>query len=107
MSGFNQLTDAESEALALLAEECAETIQIIGKILRHGIDSCHPETDECNRDLLEGELGDVRAAESIVIRVFGLSSSGIADYKRDKLGRVGRYLHHVDLLVVAARSGRL
>jgi hypothetical protein len=36
---FNQLTDAEAERLALLAEECGEVVQVIGKILRHGYES--------------------------------------------------------------------
>ena len=33
---FNNLTPGEAERLAILAEECGEVIQIIGKILRHG-----------------------------------------------------------------------
>lgn len=33
---FNGLSPAEVERLALLAEECGEVIQTVGKILRHG-----------------------------------------------------------------------
>lgn len=40
---FNGLTPAEAERLAMLSEECGEVIQIIGKILRHGYDSYHPD----------------------------------------------------------------
>ena len=36
MNNFNQLTPAETERLAILAEECGEVIQAVGKILRHG-----------------------------------------------------------------------
>jgi len=48
----------------LLAEECGEVIQVIGKILRHGYDSTHPNDPEgdTNRALLENELGDLNAA---------------------------------------------
>ncbi len=40
---FNRLTPAEAERLAMLAEEAAEVIQIVGKILRHGYASYHPD----------------------------------------------------------------
>lgn len=33
---FNNLTPGEAERLAMLAEECGEVIQAVGKILRHG-----------------------------------------------------------------------
>jgi len=39
---FNDLSPAQTEALAVLAEECAEVIQVVGKILRHGLSSKHP-----------------------------------------------------------------
>jgi hypothetical protein len=59
---FNNLTPAEAERLAMLAEECAEVIQIVGKILRHGYDSYHPKDPSMdNRDLLAKELADLDA----------------------------------------------
>lgn len=63
---FNQLTPAQAERLAILAEECGEVIQIIGKILRHGLDSCHPVTRETNRSALLREITDVKAAMVII-----------------------------------------
>lgn len=63
---FNQLTPAQAERLAILAEECAEAIQIIGKILRHGLDSRHPVTQEGNASALLRELTDVKAAMVMV-----------------------------------------
>jgi hypothetical protein len=58
----NQLTAAEAERLAMLAEECAEVIQVIGKILRHGYDSYHPDNSTVsNRDLLAKEATQVVA----------------------------------------------
>ncbi|HRP26375.1 hypothetical protein [Thauera sp.] len=57
---MNKLTDAEAERLAMLAEEAAEVVQIVGKILRHGYDSYHPlQPDVLNRELLDDELRDL------------------------------------------------
>lgn len=43
MSDFtNNLTAAEQERLAILAEEMGEALQIIGKIIRHGYESYNP-----------------------------------------------------------------
>lgn len=67
MISFNRLTSAEAERLAILAEECGEVVQAIGKILRHGYASCHPDqnnSDRDNRADLEKECGDVRCAIS-------------------------------------------
>lgn len=49
---------------ALLAEECSEVIQIVGKALRFGWENYHPEdaTKETNLSLLNKEVGDVQAA---------------------------------------------
>lgn len=59
----NGLSPAQTERLAILAEECGEVIQLVGKILRFGLDSHHPADPETkNRDLLVSELTDVEAA---------------------------------------------
>lgn len=63
---FNNLTPAQAERLAILAEECAEVIQIVGKILRHGMESFHPVTLESNRAALLREITDVKAAMVII-----------------------------------------
>lgn len=64
MTHFNQLTPAQAEVLALLAEEAGELIQAIGKILRHGLESTHPANPggPTNADALVRELGDVHHA---------------------------------------------
>ena len=62
MDHFNKLTPAEAERLAMLAEECGEVIQVVGKILRHGYDSYHPDDPiTTNRQLLQSELLEVVA----------------------------------------------
>lgn len=98
-ANFNRLTPKETEALALLAEECAEVVQIVGKILRHGLDSWHPDTGQGNRALLAKEIGDVRAAMIIAFDE-GVADRVLAnDAMVNKLKRVGMYLHHVKVRV--------
>lgn len=58
---FNGLTPAETERLAMLAEEAGEIIQMVGKIIRHGYESYHPDDKDqiTNRVLLRGEINDL------------------------------------------------
>lgn len=55
------MTEAERERLAMLSEEAGEIVQMIGKILRHGYESYHPDDleRETNRELLIKELNDL------------------------------------------------
>ena len=65
---FNGLTPAEAERLAMLAEEeAAEVIQVVGKILRHGYASYHPNKPSLtNRVLLMNELADLNAVQLLM-----------------------------------------
>ena len=54
---FNGLTEAEAELLAILSEECGEVVQMVGKVLRHGLESDYKAKGK-NRDLLQQEIGD-------------------------------------------------
>lgn len=96
MSHYNKLTPAEAERLALLAEECAEVIQVVGKILRHGYESYNPNDPRelTNRTLLADELGHVDAAVTKMHKAGDLAREDIAISAIHKLERVGRYLHH-------------
>ena len=93
---FNKLTLAEAERLAMLAEECAEVIAIIGKILRHGYDSYHPDAPAItNRDMLADELADVHAVTR------AMKWEELRDYTcEDTIGsrwkKKLRYSHHQD-----------
>ena len=64
---FNKLTPAQAERLAMLAEECGEVIQAVGKILRHGFESRHPNGGETNKDALLRELGDLSCLSTVVL----------------------------------------
>jgi NTP pyrophosphatase (non-canonical NTP hydrolase) len=91
---FNKLTPAEAERLALLSEECGELVQAIGKILRHGYESCHPETMIRNRVALEHEMGDVRAAMIILCEAGDTDKYAVHMNADKKLKFVRPYLHH-------------
>lgn len=91
---FNQLTPAEAERLALLLEELGEAQQAIGKILRHGYESTHPDGGPTNREALERECGDVRHAMLRLCDAGDLSMRAIHDRADAKAAQVVRYLHH-------------
>ena len=95
MEHFNQLSPAEAERLALLAEECSEVVQVIGKILRHGYESHHPaEGSPTNRRLLEEELGHVRFAVALMSQSLDVAESQIAGFTDEKRRSCSAYLHH-------------
>lgn len=92
---FNQLTPAEAERLAMLAVECGEIIQIVGKTLRHGYGSYHPDRPEItNRTLLERELTDLRAVLSLMADDFG--SDPFGEPLQSAVTRKLRHAHHQD-----------
>jgi len=91
---FNNLTPAEAERLALLAEECGELVQAVTKILRHGYESHHPVSHANNRETLHREMGDVRAAMLILCEAGDTEKKIIHEYADAKLKKVGKFLHH-------------
>lgn len=59
---MNNLTKAEIERYAIMAEELAEAQQIVGKILRFGREATHPnDPSRPNHVRLAEELGHVEA----------------------------------------------
>jgi hypothetical protein len=98
---FNKLPPNQAERLFLLCEELGEAQKIIGKILRHGYQSYHPEDLKriTNRHLLEKEMGHILAALHLLtmgdfIAPADLNSKRIENHKIDKLSNVIKYLHH-------------
>ena len=92
----NGLSDAQAERLALLSEEMGEAVQAVGKILRHGYASVHPDAPEVgnNRVRLVHELGDVLAAIQLMKDAGDLDVGELELAKLNKLRRMGRHLHH-------------
>lgn len=69
VANFNKLSPAETEALAILLEECSEIVQVCGKILRHGLDSDNNGGLEMtNREHLCKEIADVEIAVMILVK---------------------------------------
>lgn len=83
----------QDERFALLAEECAETIQALTKTLRHGYQSYNPFTGEYNSAILHREVGDVLAAIEILIEAGDLDRGTLDNAKWNKLTHIGRWLH--------------
>ena len=67
-------------------------------ILRNGYESCHPEDNVTNRELLQREVGDVMASLELMADTVGeakdLDMEAVEFHKRAKLERVQKYLHH-------------
>lgn len=94
MRDIPNLSLAETERLALLAEELCEAGQVIGKILRHGYESTHPDGGPTNRQLLEDELGHVEMSVDLLRNYGDIDARRIDSAYDDKLARVGRWMHH-------------
>ncbi|HTG26079.1 MAG TPA: hypothetical protein VK681_39140 [Reyranella sp.] len=95
---FNGLSPQDAEILALIAEECAEVIQAVTKIQRHGLESRNPLDPEAgdNRRFLAKEVGHLRHA---LKRAWGagILNDELADEFEDaKAKTIGRWLHHAD-----------
>lgn len=95
---FNNLSPEQAEALALLAEECAEVIQAITKIQRHGLWSEHPESGEPNQHTLKREIGDLMAALRICEVQRLIEWGSVVGARDKKLMKVTRYLHHAKVV---------
>lgn len=92
---FNGLSPADAEALTLISEECAEVIQAIAKIQRHGLWSQHPESRIPNYRTLQREVGDLLAALRVG-EVQNLIDWGNVIQARDAklFKKLPKYLHH-------------
>ncbi len=86
---YNNLTPAEAERLAILAEECGEVIQAVGKILRHGWGG---QVD--NRTNLEKEIGDIVYITDLMSRHNDIYIPRVGSYASEKAVRIQQYLHH-------------
>jgi hypothetical protein len=95
---FNELTPGENERLSLLMEECGETIQIIGKIMRHGYERHNPfDPDKTtNRVLLNREIGHIYYALQLLLANRDIDLVAIQESECEKKHSIDPYLHHQD-----------
>lgn len=90
----NTITPPAIERLAWASEELAEAMHMIGKSLRHGLDSSHPDyQNELNRDLLAREMGHVLAAFDLLMDADVLHHN-VELSRITKRKHVRQYLHH-------------
>jgi len=87
---------AQHERLAVLAEELGEVQQVIGKILRHGMDSFNPldDSEETNRTKLEKELADVNLIVLHMISQGDVNEDHINWNTHNKVEKINKWLHH-------------
>lgn len=97
---YNRLEPEVAELLAVLAEECGEVVQRVGKILRHGVQSVSPYSGVSNKSSLEDELTDILAAVDLLSRLGVIDWMRINDSLPGKFERLSRpgMLHHSTLL---------
>lgn len=93
---FNKLGRAEDERLALLSEECAEVIEAVSKIQRHGYESVNPLDPlmGTNRHQLIAEIGHVLATVHLMLQADDLVAGMVTAHANDKLNRLRRWMHH-------------
>jgi len=93
---FNGLTPAEAERLAMLAEEAAEVVLIVGKILRHGYESYHPDDPTTtNRELLRQEITDFMGVKWAMVGYDDIDTTTHEQVKAAWEKKL-RYAHHQD-----------
>lgn len=92
---FNQLSPAQAELLACVGEESGEISQVVGKILRHGYESHHPDFPlTTNRELLQKELGDLLAIQERLVQAGELDVLAIRRHADAKHKNLPNWLHH-------------
>lgn len=92
---FNQFNDINKN-LEILAEECAEVIQIKSKIIRFGMDDVHPNRGKSNREALEQELGDVLSMIDILIDNGVLDKENIRKAKHRKTEKLKEWYTQIN-----------
>lgn len=93
--GFDmtELTAVEMDLLAGAGEECGEVMQVIGKILRHGLESYKP-TDPMkitNRQKLTEELADISCLIDMLAENGVIDQTWWVHYKANKRERFLNY----------------
>lgn len=99
---MNGLSPVERELLTMLAEEAAEVVQAVTKILRHGPDSYNPDTEvrTLNRSELRKEIVDVLAVVQIMREAYhkpllqGIAAPPSATELGETMRRKQRYMYN-------------
>jgi NTP pyrophosphatase (non-canonical NTP hydrolase) len=84
----NGLSAAQEEMFQLMEEECAELIQAVSKVRRHGLSSVNRDGTAFNRDDLLEEASDVLACLALLTHNGLLDREKMNDMARIKLNRI-------------------
>lgn len=97
MKNVNKLSNVELERIGIIVEELGETCQVLGKIIRHGLESKNPiiENSLTNRQLLEKEIGDVYNAVDMMAEENMVSKEKILKNADIKSASIEMWLHYI------------
>lgn len=90
----NEIDPKDREALLILAEECAEVVQAVSKIMRFGINNTW--NGKTARQDLEMELGDVRAMIDILLEREVIRENKLQDAELNKIAKLHKWSHLFD-----------
>lgn len=83
------MSEVETYALGLIAEECGEAIQLVGKALRFGLDTAEARGSMVTpRSKLHHEAADVLAAVDYAIVRGILNGELVEQYRSEKLRKL-------------------
>jgi NTP pyrophosphatase (non-canonical NTP hydrolase) len=94
--------DQMMEALGILQEECAETVVVISKIRRFGIDTEYQRGAGTKRDNLTQECGDILAMIGILVKQGVLEQDSLQAAAIAKIEKLKKYstLQNLDDVIV-------
>lgn len=92
----NGLSPEQRERMALYVEEAGESLQVLGKINRHGLESKNPLKQDAitNKKALAKEIADVRIAIDLLTIAGDISEYDILDFQTQKLNKIKEWLHY-------------
>lgn len=90
----NKVTPPEIERLAILAEECGEVTQMVGKILRFGWYGTKTKAKDYgpNSARLEEEVGNLINIVNMMVDAGDISRNSIHRHTKSKRRTIGKHL---------------
>ncbi len=86
------MQDSTQETMIILAEECAEVIQAVSKIIRFGLDVHRLNAPlQSNRAHLEEEVGDMLAMIELLVNSGIITKAGIDSAKDAKIVKLKKW----------------
>lgn len=94
-------TKAENEMLDILQEECAEVIQAISKIKRHGWDSYNPDilAAPTNQDHFSDEVAQLLTVVGMLMGGNRLSEVRMGEEAKRKEANLKKYTHYQEFSI--------